>query len=153
MTRQPQIQELCAQPAAVHRALTDSEEMPAVIDAGFTQLFRRLGDRGVEPSAPPFIRYLHTGDPLEIELGVPVAADEARLTGLETAVLPPGRTAELRHIGPYEELRAACEDLMRWLQRRDERACGPFWESYVTNPAAEPDPSRRVTEVCVPLRG
>jgi hypothetical protein len=33
-----------------------------------------------------------------------------------------------------------------------EQPSGPFWESYVTNPAEEPDASKRVTEIYLPLR-
>jgi effector-binding domain-containing protein len=63
--------------------------------------------------------------------------------------LPGGRVAVLRHVGPFSGLRDACERLQEWA---GDRAAGPFWESYVTNPREEPDSSRWVTEIFLPLR-
>jgi effector-binding domain-containing protein len=83
---------------------------------------------------------------------VPVAEGVLPLEGLEQASLPPGRTAVLRHVGHYEQLRAACERLFEWVEAHSESAAGPFWESYVTNPATEPDPAKRITDICLPLR-
>ena len=57
--------------------------------------------------------------------------------------------AVLVHVGPFSGLRDACERLQEWA---GERAAGPFWESYVTNPREEPDSSRWVTEIFLPLR-
>ena len=67
---------------------------------------------GVAPADAPFIRYLKTGDQLEIELGVPVAPGVAPLERRDEASLPGGRVAVLRHIGPFEDLWAACERLL-----------------------------------------
>ena len=55
----------------------------------------------------------------------------------------------LVHVGPFSGLRDACERLQEWV---GDRAAGPFWESYVTNPREEPDSSRWVTEIFLPLR-
>jgi AraC family transcriptional regulator len=121
-----------------------------VIDREFPGLIGRLADIGVAPAGPPFVRYLHTGDQLEVELGVPVPQRE--LDGIECSALPAGRVAVWRHVGPYSELRAACEQLEQSVERLGEEPAGPFWESYVTNPADEPDASKRVTEIYQPLR-
>ncbi len=146
---QIEIRDIAAQPAAVERATTPAADLPAAVDRAFPALFERLGKAGVEPAGPPFIRYLETGDPLEVELGVPVSGE---VGDGEQASLPAGRTAVLRHVGPYSELRAACERLGQEVERLGERASGPFWESYVTNPAEEPDASKRITEIYLPLR-
>jgi effector-binding domain-containing protein len=34
---------------------------------------------------------------------------------------------------------------------RGERASGPFWESYVTDPRSEPDASKRITDIYQPI--
>jgi effector-binding domain-containing protein len=145
MTEEPQIRELEAQPAAVERAVTDPAGLPGTIDRTFPELFRRIAERGVDPAGPPFIRYLETGERLEIELGVPVS------DGTSDQTLPPGRTAVLRYIGPYDGLRDACERLASWVAERGERASGPFWESYVTDPRSEPDASKRITDIYQPI--
>ena len=89
--------------------------------------------------------------------GIPSVVDAAfprlfgRLAelGVEPAGPPGGRAAVLVHVGPFSGLREACARLQEWA---GERAVGPFWESYVTNPREEPDSSRWITEIFQPLR-
>jgi len=144
MATDPEIRELSPQPAVTELAVTDADGIPSVVDAAFPRLFGRLADLGVEPAGPPFIRYLRTGAELELELGIPVGPDAGQSSGL-----PGGRAAVLVHVGPFSGLRDACERLQEWA---GERAAGPFWESYVTNPREEPDSARWVTEIFQPLR-
>jgi effector-binding domain-containing protein len=144
MATDPEIRELSPQPAVVEVTVIDAAGIPAAVDSGFPRLFGRLADLGVEPAGPPYIRYLRTGAEMELELGIPVGPDAGQSTGL-----PGGRVAVLRHVGPFSGLRDACERLQEWA---GERAAGPFWESYLTNPREEPDSSRWITEIFLPLR-
>ena len=147
MALDPEIRELSPRPAVTEVAVTDAEGLPALVDASFPRLFGRLAELGVEPAGPPFIRYLRTGAELELELGIPVGPDAG-----QSEVLPGGRAAVLRHVGPFSGLRAACERLFRWVDEQGEAAAGPFWESYETNPREEPDASRWVTEIFIPVK-
>ena len=146
---QLEIRDIAAQSAAAEHAVTSADELPAVVDRAFPAIFARLGELGVQPAGPPFIRYLDTGDPMQVELGVPVASE---FEDSEQVSLPAGRAAVWTHVGPYSELRHACEQLGAAVQELGEQPSGPFWESYVTNPAEEPDASKRVTEIYLPLR-
>ena len=144
MTPTPEIRELTAQGAAIERAVTDDAGLAGVVDRGFPRLFGRLAELGVEPAGPPFIRYLRTGAELELELGIPVAEGG-------DGELPAGRTAVLRHVGPYSGLRAACAGLEQWVEEQGEQPAGPFWESYVTDPRAEPDSAKWITDIHLPV--
>jgi GyrI-like small molecule binding protein len=102
---EPQIQERDALPyLAIRCQVTDG--VPAVVDRSFPQLFAWLGQHGVDPAGPPFIRYRevdHAGEPLEIEVAAPVAngtpqGDDAPV---RPGVLPAGRYVTLLHAGPY----------------------------------------------------
>ena len=81
--------------------------IPAVVDRTFPQLFAWLGQHGVEPAGPPFIRYLEVdeaGEPLEIEVAAPVAGDAPPADDTVRAdTLPAGRYATLIHTGPYRK--------------------------------------------------
>jgi len=144
MATDPEIRELSPQPAVVEVTVTDAAGIPAAVDSGFPRLFGRLADLGVEPAGPPYIRYLRTGAEMELELGIPVGPDAGQSSGL-----PGGRVAVLRHVGHFSGLRAACERLQEWA---GDRAAGPFWESYLTNPREDPDSSKWITEIFLPLR-
>ena len=82
--------------------------IPAVVDRTFPQLFAWLGQHGVEPAGPPFIRYLEVdeaGEPLEIEVAAPVAdaAEPPEDAPVRANTLPGGRYATLIHTGPYRK--------------------------------------------------
>ena len=115
MTLEPEIRELSPQPAVTEVAVTDEAGIPGVVDSGFPRLFGRLAEVGVEPAGPPFIRYLRTGEELEMELGIPVGPDAG-----QPAVLPGGRAAVLRYVGPFSGLRDACARLERWVAEQGE---------------------------------
>ena len=100
---EPQIQQREALPyLAIRSEVTNG--VPAVVDRTFPQLFAWLGQHGIEPAGPPFIRYLevdHDGEPLEIEAAAPVATGAEPDDTVSAGVLPAGRYATLIHIGPY----------------------------------------------------
>jgi len=144
MASDPEIRELSAQPAVTEVAVTEADGIPSVADAAFPRLFGRPAELGVEPAGPAYIRFLRGGAELQLELGIPVGPDAGQSSGL-----PGGRAAVLRHVGPFSGLRDACARLHEWA---GDRAAGPFWESYVTNPREEPDSSKWITEIFLPLR-
>jgi effector-binding domain-containing protein len=100
---EPQIQQREALPyLAIRSEVTDG--VPAVADTAFPQLFAWLGQHGVEPTGPPFIRYLEVdeaGEPLEIEVAAPVNGAQQGDGPVRAGLLPAGRYATLLHTGPY----------------------------------------------------
>jgi effector-binding domain-containing protein len=123
---EPQIQQRDALPyLGIRSAVTNG--VPAVADTAFPQLFAWLGQHGVEPAGPPFIRYLEVddaGEPLEIEVAAPVTtgAPEPDDT-VRPALLPAGRYATLLHTGPYRhedvpDLGDAQAALRSWTERQ-----------------------------------
>lgn len=84
--------------------------------------------------------------------GVAIAADAPVPEGVERRILPAGRHAVLRYVGPYSSMHAA----YRWLYGRWLPASGetprdhPVFEIYLTDPATTP-PTAAVTEILLPL--
>jgi effector-binding domain-containing protein len=101
---EPQIQQRDELPyLAIRSEVTNG--IPAVVDRTFPQLFAWLGQNGVEPAGPPFIRYLEVaqdGEPLEIEVAAPVAigAPEGD-SQVRAGTLPAGSYVTALHTGPY----------------------------------------------------
>src|SRR2546423_8228246 len=97
-----EIRDVAAQPTAVNRAVTPADELGSVIDRTFPALFGRLGEHGVAPAGPPFVRYLDTGDDrLEVELGVPVPGDATAFDGADTSTIPGRRVDGGRNVRPH----------------------------------------------------
>jgi DNA gyrase inhibitor GyrI len=103
---EPEIQQRHEQPYLGIRSEVPTGGIRSVVDSAFPQLFAWLGEHGVQPSGPPFIRYHEldrAGEPLEIESAAPVSdANAATDAGpVRAGVLPAGRYVTLVHVGPY----------------------------------------------------
>ena len=146
-----EIRDIEPQVAAVKRVTTTAADLAGVIDKMFPGLFGELASKGVEPVGPPFVRYLKTGDDMEVELGIPIPHDTSP-GAVKSVALPGGPTAVYVYIGPYDGLPAAWAQFGQWVQRQGREQDSPFWESYVTDPRQEPDPSQRLTELYMPLK-
>src|SRR5262245_16199803 len=134
----PQIEQRAEQPYTGIRETVTMETLPGAIDRGFPALFAGLAERGAQPAGAPFIRYLRTGEEMEIDLGVPVADGEQ--------TLPAGRWLVALHVGHFSGLHAAHGELQEWA-REQGIAWSEFCERYLTDPREEPDPSRWETEL------
>jgi effector-binding domain-containing protein len=73
-------------------------------DSAFPELFAWLGEHGVVPAGPPFIRYYevdHAGEPLDVEVGVPVEGPVEGDARVRDDALPAGSYLTFLHVGPY----------------------------------------------------
>jgi effector-binding domain-containing protein len=168
MDPEVQIQRREAQSYAAIPMQVTMESLAAAVDQAFPELFGWLARHAIAPAGPPFIRYLviDMAAGLQIEMGVPVAmaiddggsdgdsGDGGRIT---PGVLPAGRYVVLRHTGLYDGLIASNAALQRWAEEQGitfdswDTPEGTAWraraEHYLTNPAAEPDPSKWEVDV------
>ena len=165
----PQISERAAQPYLAIRCDVTPETIARAIDRGFPELFGWLASNGVQPSGPPFIRYLEVdadGEPVVLELGAPVADALAGDERIRTGELPAGRYVTYLHVGPYRsetvtDISDARDALLAWalandvtLDRRETdggQAPGCYVEHYRTDARAEPDSSKWESELAYRL--
>jgi effector-binding domain-containing protein len=141
----PEIRTIQPQPAISEHAVTKHSGIPSVVDRVLPELFGKLQAAGAEPQGPPFIRYHETGEEFRLEVGIPAPESVA------TATLPGGRVAVYRHIGPFTGLPEAFSAAHAWAEEQGEEPAGGSWESYVTDPREEPDSSKWITDIVVPL--
>jgi effector-binding domain-containing protein len=147
----------------IRDSVTDG--VPAFADKVFPELFGWLGEHGIQPAGPPFIRYRElgrAGEPLEIEVGVPVGPEVAGIGDgrVRPDALPAGRYLTLLHVGPYRsdsmpdlgdaraELLGFAEDNGLVHGRESERGFAPLCalEHYLVGPVEEPDFTKWRTE-------
>jgi effector-binding domain-containing protein len=121
---------------------------------GMMQAVREALDRqGVTGTSAPFARYHAFGETIDFEAGVMVDDPIAPDGEVKPGELPAGPAAIAVHAGPYETLGATYEAMRAWLEASpDYTANGGPWELYLTDPSAEPDPTKWLTEVIFPLK-
>jgi effector-binding domain-containing protein len=159
----PEVAERPAQPyVAIQEAVT-MEQLSSLADR-LGEVFGWLAERGVAPAGPPFFRYnvIDMERQLQVEAGVPVSAAVEGDNRIVASVLPGGRYASALHIGPYDGLIGAVDELLQWAQAQglewDKYAAedGEHWgcrlEIYLTNPAEQPDPATWETQLAFKLK-
>ncbi|HET7015006.1 MAG TPA: GyrI-like domain-containing protein [Streptosporangiaceae bacterium] len=158
----PEVAQRAAQPYAGISAWVTIANIASVAHR-IPEIFGWLGGRGLGPAGPPFFRY-HVIDmerELLVEVGIPVASaieDDGEIRG---GTLPAGRFAVMTHTGAPATLMAATSVLLGWAAERDlafdvtQTDKGEQWacrlESYLTDPAVQPDTSLWQTELAFRL--
>lgn len=142
--------DLSEQPTAVARAQVPADELGSWIGVAHHLVTRYLRRHGVKPAGPPFARVSVVDHTADVEAGFPVHQPIDGDGDVEPSTLPGGRAVVTTHLGRYEGLGYAYEALENWLARHGRTPAGPQWETYYTDPNAEPDSSRWRTDVVVP---
>lgn len=138
--------------AATMREDVARDDIPEAMGRIFQAVREALATQHIEPSGAPFARYHSFGDVVDLEAGVMVATPIQPVGDVKPSELPAGPAAIAVHAGPYESLNATYDAMERWLAASTHEANGGPWELYITDPSAEPDPTKWLTEVIFPLR-
>ena len=160
----PEIETCTEQPYVAIRARVSMAGIAAfAVRTG--EVFGWLGDRGLKPAGPPFLKYnvIDMARELEMENGVPVAAPVNGDDLVVAGVLPAGRYATVTHTGHPSELVKVTGALLDWGAEQgltwdmSPSENGDRWgarlEFYLTDPAEEPDMSKWQTKLAFRLAG
>ena len=162
MIGQPGLEDRSEQHYVGIRAQVPIRKLKSTIPRLLGELSSWLGQRGVPPSGPPFIRYhvINMAAAMDIELGVPIAAALPADGRICPGVLPAGRYAVLVYTGQKNGI-AGNAALLDWGKQHglvwdrwsadNGDAFGARFESFLTAPDEEPDPRRWETEVAIRL--
>mgnify|MGYP001812701998 CR=1 FL=1 len=118
----------------------------------FQAVREALAKQGIEADGAPFVRYHATGEVIDLEAGAMVGTPISADGGVKPGELPAGPAAIAVHAGPYETLGDTYAAVERWLEASGHTSNGDPWELYITDPSAEPDPLRWLTEVIYPVK-
>lgn len=149
-----EVVELQPQPTLCRHSTTTQDAIVEVFDRDMPALWAAVQEHGYQPAGVPYARY-HKWDEdgVEVEVGMPLAApiEGEAPADMQAGELPGGRTVRTVHAGSYDGLGGAYEAIEAWLASNGEAGTGAPWESYVTDPGAQPDVSQWRTEVFRPL--
>lgn len=163
MLTEPEVVERAAQPYVAARrrvVIPFGEQIPEAMGA----LFSAVNALQLQPSGPVFFKYNFINMPeLEIDFGVPLAAEVAAPQGLVAGVMPAGRYVQATHVGHYDGLIEATGAVIDWAKAQGlswdaiETPDGDHFvsrlESYPNGPDDEPDPDKWVTLIAIKIRG
>lgn len=163
MSAMPEITERAEQPYVAIRADVTMEQLPGLADR-LGEVFGWLAEHGAAPAGAPFFRYhvIDMASLLTVEAGVPVAAAVEGDDRVTAGVLPAGRYGTAIHVGPYDGLIGAVDNLLQWADSqglewdKSDAADGEHWggrlEIYLTDPREQPDPATWETQLAFRLK-
>jgi effector-binding domain-containing protein len=147
-----EVRELAPEHTAVIRKRISMQETNR-IPGWIAETMGAMQRAGQQPAGMPFLRTLSMdADSMEIEVGWPLTAPFGGEGDVLPGTLPGGPTAVASYFGPYEGIGPAYEAVQAWCKEHERESAGPPWESYFTDPNAEPDPSKWRTDIHFPLR-
>ena len=144
--------ERAPQPTAVVRSTIAVSDIPKFLGRAYAAVMRVLAIQGITPVGGPFAYY--RGAPtttVEIEAGFPVAVPCASDGDVLAGELPGGTIATATHVGPYETMVDTYERLTNWISAQGLLPGEAMWESYLTDPQQEPDPTKWRTHIFWPV--
>jgi effector-binding domain-containing protein len=148
----PKILETKAQTAALLHLTIPRSEIQQVMGPGLEEVKATLAAQGITARGPWFTRHLKM-DPkiFDFEIGVPTdrpVSPQGRVTPGE---LPASKVARTLYHGGYEGLYSAWAEFGKWITANGHTPQPSLWETYVTDPSKNPDPTTYVTELTQPL--
>ncbi|GLU52094.1 GyrI-like domain-containing protein [Dyadobacter frigoris] len=160
MTTEPKIEFLEAEPYVAIRQKVSMAEIPTVLPPLISEVFIWMGKENIEGNGAPFFRYLSMDEHsnLIVDVGVPTKTKVNGDNRIISRAFPEGDYAVLTFTGDYKNLRQAHISLDEWIIQNgykdrgvmdDGELVGCRVELYVSDPAAEPEPEKWVTELCI----
>jgi len=122
-------------------------EIGSTLGAAFGEVYGSIGSTA--PAGPPFVIYegMPEGDrPFDIQVCAPVGRPVDPPAGWVVQELPAGTFASLVHVGPYDSIGVAYENLGRWIPEHGMTMAGAPREVYLSEPDTPPEQIRTVVE-------
>jgi uncharacterized protein YndB with AHSA1/START domain/effector-binding domain-containing protein len=148
----PQILQTAVQSTAVIHLTIPRSEIQKVMGPGLNELRATLAAQGIAARGPWFTRHLKM-DPqiFDFEIGLCVDQPVTAQGRVAPGQLPGGTVARTVYRGPYEGLHSAWSEFGKWIAAHGHQGGPSLWETYLTDPSTNPDPSTYRTELTKPL--
>lgn len=117
----------------------------------FEETMQAMGAQGLSPAGAPFGKYYGSpGEFVDVEAGFPVPSVITPDGDVAPGVLPGGSLVEATHVGSYDTLASTYSEVERYFAEAGLSPGPVMWESYLTDPAVEPDPEKWHTRISWP---
>ena len=148
----PNILRTARQMTAVIHVTVPREEIRTVMGPGLSELKAALAAQVILPTGPWFTHHLKMdAKTFDFEIGVPVDQAVAVAGRVKPGELPAATVARTIYHGPYEGLHTAWREFSEWILAQGKTCAPSLWETYLTDPEANPDTSTWRTELSRPL--
>ncbi len=119
----------------------------------FGKIQEAIKKQKLEMTGAPFAMYYTDSQTnFDMDVAIPVNKPGKAEGNIKPGKLKAGKTVVAIYKGPYENTWMGSEAVMKYLKENSKLSiAGPMWESYVTDPALEPDTMKWETQVIFPV--
>lgn len=134
------------------RTRTAVGNLPNVLGRTYARLAQYLGELGEPPIGAPFVGYYNMDmQDLDIEIGFPVSKELQAKDDMQPGQIPGGKQATCLHIGPYNTIELAYNELIEYIGQSGHEATGVAYEFYPNDPNETPEEELQ-TQIVFPLK-
>ncbi|MGB0887181.1 MAG: SRPBCC family protein [Vicingaceae bacterium] len=135
------------------RDTVKQKEMDNIQGKSFERINQYLEElNAVSAGFPLVIYHLWSADKVDIEIGIPIKDSTVLSNGnIHLNVMPKTKVVYATHYGSYDRLPETYFGINEYMRKNKVVVNGPPWESYLTDPATEPNPSNWKTEIYFPI--
>ncbi len=153
-----EIREIDDQTVLTIRESAPIASIPERMGKIFSEILTFIGKKGIALAGAPFA-YWHNMNSdsiskgiFDMECGFPINVPVEGEGRIKRSKLPGGQVITAMHIGSYETLAETYEVVMSWIKENGYQVEENMWETYLTNPAEEPDKSKWMTKIFLPIK-
>ncbi len=147
-----ELKERAVQPTLAIRTRSAVQDLSQVLGQSYGAIMQYMCELDEQPAGAPFVAYYNMDmQDLDIEIGFPVAKKLAGKGNIQASEIPAGKFATCMHIGPYDQVEAAYNALMKWIEENGYEAAGVAYETYLNDPSETP-PEQLQTLIMFPLK-
>lgn len=140
------------QHAIALRTRTHVGNLPNLMGPTYGKIAHYLGEKSLAPAGAPYTAYYNMDmQDLDVEIGIPVLEPVDDVDDLQVTTIPGGKMATCIHKGPYNNIEAAYNALMAFLEGEGVEATGVAYEYYLNDPTEIP-PQELLTQIFFPLK-
>ena len=130
-------------PTIVRETTVAVEGLPAFLGATFGPIVGHIQKKSARPAGMPFVIYYNMDmKALKVEAGFPVDWKIDGEGDMVPSMLPPCKIASTMHVGPYDSVKPAYDDLMTFVKERGLVPTGIAYEMYFDGPETQPEKIR-----------
>jgi effector-binding domain-containing protein len=148
----PTIVKTAVRRAAVVHLVIPRADIQKMMGPGIAEVRAALLAQNIAAVGPWFTHHSRM-DPAvwDFDIGVPIGAPVAPTGRVTNGELPAATVARTIYRGGYEGLGDAWPKLDAWIVAHGRKPGASLWETYLTDPTANPNPASYQTELTRPL--
>jgi effector-binding domain-containing protein len=140
-------------PTLAVRTSTPVEKLSEVMGSCYCEIMQVIESAGAQPAGPPFAMYYNMDmSNLDVEIGFPVIEKTEGRGRVKAGKLPGGRAVVTVHVGPYDKIGDAYNQLTAYVKEQGLETESFCYELYLNDPG-ETKPEDLKTEIYFPVKG